>query len=342
MKSIKLFLLCILGLIPQITSAHVKWFVDSDTIIQKYHGMTTFYSWGSKEVLIWSVVIIITVFLFSIFDGVTKTPKKLLDFGFQHEKQINRIAQIVLGIFLVTVSFIWKIILVPNIHVDNTPTIVLQILQALLGGMYIFNIAPRKASIGLLLLCLGLCIHQGVVVLLENAILVSLACYFLIIHSNTNSFIFKKYYKHSVEIVRIGTGISLITLAVTEKLLYPELGMEFLSVHHWNFMQPLFPWFSDKLFVLSTGFAEMIFGILFILGYITRITTLLIAVFFGISVTTMLVQFGEWEVEDLVVYSAAILFIFYGHGRTKFFHFMWPNSFLQKKFFKFKKHHNEL
>jgi hypothetical protein len=41
----------------------------------------------------------------------------------------------------------------------------------------------------------------------------------------------------------------------------------------------------------------------------------------GMSVTTMLVQFGEWEVEDLVVYVAAVLFIFYGHGRTKFFHF---------------------
>lgn len=326
----------ILGYIPNITSAHVKWFVDSDVIVEKYHGMTTFYSWGSKEVLIWSAIIMVTVFLFSILDSVIKTPKKLLDFGLKHETQINRIAQMVLGIFLVTVSFVWNIILVPNVHVDNTLTVTLQIIQALLGIMYIFNIAPRTASIGLLLLCFGLFFQQGILVFFENAILISLALYFLIIHSKTDSFIFKKYYKHGIEIVRIGTGISLITLAFTEKLLYPELGMEFLSVHHWNFMQPLFPWFSDKLFVLSTGFAEMIFGILFILGYITRITTILIAIFFGISVTTMLVQFGAWEVEDLVVYAAAILFIFFGHGRTKFFHLMWPNSFLQKTLVVFK------
>jgi uncharacterized membrane protein YphA (DoxX/SURF4 family) len=98
--------------------------------------------------------------------------------------------------------------------------------------------------------------------------------------------------------------------------------------------QSLFPWFTDKLFVLSTGFAEMIFGILFILGYITRITTVLIAIFFAFSVITMLTQFGKWEVEDLQVYSAAILFIFFGHGKTKFFHFMWPNSKLHKRILK--------
>jgi uncharacterized membrane protein YphA (DoxX/SURF4 family) len=95
-------------------------------------------------------------------------------------------------------------------------------------------------------------------------------------------------------------------------------------------MQSLFPWFTDNLFVLSTGFAELIFGVLFILGYVTRITTIAIAIFFALSVVTMFIQFNAWEVEDLVVYAAAVLFLVYGHGRTKFFHFIWPNSFIHK------------
>lgn len=322
-----LFLLILLA--PISVFAHVKWFVDSDEVIANYHGLTPFYSWGSKEVLIWGVIILVTVFIFSIIDTYAKSPKKLLSFGLAHEKSINRISQIVLGVFLVTVSFIWKIILVPNIPVESTFTNILQILQALIGVMFILNIKPRIASALLLIFCLGILWKQGLVAFLENALLVSLALYFYIVNSNDTSY-FSKFKKHAVEIVRIGTGISLITLAFTEKLMYPELSLDFLSVHNWNFMQPFFPWFTDKLFVLSTGFAEMIFGILFIFGYITRVTTVLIAIFFACSVTTMFIQFGKWEVEDLQVYSAAVLFIFYGHGKTKFFHFMWPNSKLHK------------
>ncbi len=332
MKKIYYLFLSIL-LIPSSVFAHVKWFVDTEEVITSSHGATPFYSWGSKEVLVWGGIILITVFIFSLIDKYAKSPKWLLSFGLNHERSINRVSQIVLGVFLVTVSFIWKIILVPNIPVESTFTNILQIFQVLIGVMYIFNIKPRLASIFLLVFCFGILWKQGLVALLENALLISLATYFLIVNSSDTS-IFSRFKKHAVEIVRIGTGVSLITLAFTEKLIYPELSLDFLAVHNWNFMEPLFPWFTDKLFVLSTGFAEMIFGILFIFGYITRVTTVLIAIFFACSVVTMLTQFGKWEVEDLQVYSAAILFIFYGHGKTKFFHFMWPNSKLQKSILK--------
>lgn len=310
---------------PSVASAHVKWFVDSESIIEKGHGMNAFYSWSNKEVIIWSLIVLAVVFIFSRIDRVIKTPKGLLSFGLKHEKGINRIAQIILGVFLITVSLLWKIILVPEFPIEGGLTSAVGYIQILLGLMFIFNIRTRIASIGLGLICLSLIPVVGFVAFLENALLFSLAIYFFIVNSKESSRVFRLN-KHAVEIVRIGTGVSLIVLAFTEKLLYPELSLSFLEVHHWNFMQSIFPWFTDKLFVLSTGFAEMIFGILFILGYITRITTVLIAVFFGLSVTTMLVQFGEWEVEDLVVYVAAVLFIFYGHGRTKFFHFTKPKN----------------
>ncbi|MFO0718488.1 MAG: hypothetical protein U0522_00440 [Candidatus Paceibacterota bacterium] len=332
MKKIIYFLLLFLS-IPNLALAHVKWFVDTDAVTEKYHETTTFYSWGSKEVIIWSLIILAVVFLFSLIDRYIKTPKKLLAFGLKHERAINRVAQIVLGVFLITVSFIWKVIIIPEIQVTDVVTTVLQFLQAFVGVMFVLNIRPQIASFLLFLFCVGMGVSQGFVAILENAILVSLSLYFFIVFAKEDSKVFRLFHKHAVEIVRIGTGISLITLTFTEKFLYPELSLQFLSVYHWNFMQMIFPWFTDKLFVLSTGFAEMIFGILFILGYLTRITTISIAIFFALSVVTMFTQFGHWEVEDLQVYSAAILFIFYGHGRTKFFYLLWPNSRLQKSIF---------
>jgi uncharacterized membrane protein YphA (DoxX/SURF4 family) len=317
----KLFLLLAAGLAavkPAIASAHVKWFVDTESTIEQFHTTTKFYEWNSPAVLAWCAIAILIICIFHWIDTITPLPKKLLAFGQKNSRTIHRIAEIILGLFLVTVSFVWKVVLVPNIHVENNFTSVLMLLQALIGAMFIFNIWPRVAAVGLLIFCAGLGIHEGLVAVLENAILISLALYFYVRHSPKGSTVEKKWGTRSLDVLRIGTGISLIVLAFTEKLMYPELSLQFLSLHHWNFMYPMFPWFTDNLFVLSTGFAELIFGVLFIFGYVTRVTTILIALFFATSVTTMLVQTGAWEVEDLVVYSAAILFIFLSEGKTLF------------------------
>ncbi len=331
MKKLSYFYFALIALLfPFISSAHVKWFVETDDVIDKSHGITSFYPVTSSEVLIWSGIVVVIVIAFSILDKYAKAPSALVNFGFTHVKNINRISQILLGLFLISITFIWKIVLVPDAHATTTLSLILLVVQALIGLMFVFNFKPRIASILLVLFYFSLFFTGGIVTLLENALLLSLAIYFFIINTKDNLNI-NWLRMHSLEIVRIGTGISLITLAFTEKFLYPELSLQFLSVHHWNFMESLFPLFTDKLFVLSTGFAELIFGLLFVFGYITRITTILIALFFAASVVTMFMQFGAWETEDLVVYSAAILLIFFGSGRNKFYHHIWPNSILQKQ-----------
>lgn len=299
-------------------SAHVKWFVDSEDIIEQSHNTVPFFSISSKEVIIWIFITFFAVIVFGFLDKIIKAPKRLVQFGLDHEHSINRVAQIILGLFLISVSFIWKIIIVPDIHIISTFTFIFALVQALMGVMYILNFYPRIASIILLGFCIAIGILNGPLAFAENLILISLAIYFLIKNSPANSRIFNLN-KYAVEFVRIGTGVSLIVLAFSEKLMYPELSLAFLQIHDWNFMQPLFLWFNDNLFILSVGFAEIIFGLLFIMGYLTRITTILIAIFFALSVVTMFIQFGAWEVEDLVVYSAAIIFLAFGYGNTRFF-----------------------
>ncbi len=181
--------------------------------------------------------------------------------------------------------------------------------------MLIMHTYTRFAALALLALSLVITISSGFETVLENIVLFSLAIYFYLVHSPVSG-VLSTLKKYSIDIVRIGTGISLIALAFTEKLLYPELGMQFLVEHDWNFMISVFPWFSNELFVLSTGFAEMLFGIVFIFGYITRINTVVISIFFVMSVSVMLVQANVWEVEDFVVYCSAILLVFFSHGHT--------------------------
>ncbi len=330
-QKIIIFVPILLLSIVSFVSAHVKWFVDTEKVIGESHNQTPFYYLSSKEVIIWAIISIIVVLVFSILDRIIREPKKLLSFGEKYEVIIDRVAQGVLGLFLVTVGVIWKVVLIPEFPVTDSLSALLASIEIALGVMFVIGMYPRMASCALIILYTTLLFKVGPEAFFENIMLLTLAFYFLIKHSPKGACL-NKLNKHAVEIVRIGTGISLIIMAFSEKLSYPELGLSFLDVHNWNFMYNFgLTWFTNNLFVLSTGFAEMIFGVIFILGYLTRINTVLIASFFAASVITMAVQFGQWEVEDLVVYSAAILFIFYGHGKTKFFHFILPESFLHTR-----------
>lgn len=324
----KLFLMLSVFLLPIFASAHVKWFVDSDSVIDKAHGNTPFYYLTSFEVIVWAIISVLVVVIFSALDRLVKRPKKLSDFSSKNEKIIVWVAEALFGLFLITIATSWHIVLSPDFvlktGVYNT---LLQIAEILAGVLFIINVRTRIACFIVLLLYVCLGFAEGVMPLLENMLILGLVIYFFIKNSPQSSR-FKKFDKYTIEILRISVGISLIVLAFTEKLMYPELGLNFLDVHQWNFMQIIgFEWFSNKLFVLSTGFAELIFGIVFIFGYLTRINTILIALFFACSVVTMSLQFGMWEVEDLVVYSAAIIFLMFGAGQTRFFHKFHPKKF---------------
>ena len=315
---------------PTALFAHVKWFLDTDKVISKEHGITPFYYLTSKEVVVWAIISIIIVVLFSIFDRIIPEPKKLQAFGEKHEKGITRVIEIFVGLLFVSITFLWNIILVPELRVTSMSLLFLETLQLISGLMLIFGVFKRYAVGFALILYCFLGYFVGWLPVVENIMLPAILLYIFIKDSPKNSW-FKKIDLYSVEIVRIGTAISLIVLAFTEKFMYPELGLSFLSVHHWNFMQLLgMSWFDNRLFVLSAGFSELIFGVIYVFGYLTRINTVVMAGFFAMSVVTMLVQFHKWEMEDLIVYAAAVIFIFYGYGKTRFFHRMPEESFWRR------------
>lgn len=303
---------------PVMALAHGKWLVpEYEEVIAAQHGTYAFYSFSSGAVWVWGVVILGAVLCAAYLHRVLPSWRALDRFAQSYTTYIDQLAQVTLGVFLVVTAYFWNVIILPNETVTSPLLVTLQCAQIVIGLLFIGHIASRYAAIGLLILSAVVTIAGGLEAVLENVILYTLALYFYVMHTPRLHGVWAYIRAHSVDMVRIGTGVSLIALACTEKLLYPELGMQFLAEHHWNFMQPLFPLFSDQLFVLSTGFAEMLFGIVFILGYVPRITTAVISLFFLASVTTMLYQAQVWEVEDFVVYTAAIIVFFFANkGHT--------------------------
>lgn len=293
--------------LPAVASAHVKWFVEPGSPLPVAER---WFSLGSTEVIVGSLLVLLGVAVAALLDWRTRPPQSIASWVTGRSALIVRISEVLLGAFLISTAVLWEVVLTSDVPAVGTFATVLFGFQLLSGVLFLLGrwIPVAAALLGLTTLATALV--AGPVSLLESAILLGLAAF----HLGT------RYWPHlvprerGVAIVRIATGVSLVTLALTEKLLNPGLSLAFLADHQWNFMAPLF---TPELFVLSVGLAEMLFGLLFIAGYLTRVTTVAIAVFFATSVTTMLLQRGAWEAEDLAVYAAAVLLLAWGSGSLR-------------------------
>ena len=116
---------------------------------------------------------------------------------------------------------------------------------------------------------------------------------------------------YALPVLRLGTGATLLVLGFTEKILHPEFGINFLRQYDWNFMQLLGFNYSDYLFTLSAGSVEALFGLIFILGIVTRLNALVVATFFTIPLFFL----GPIELAGHVPHFAAVvLLLIFGAG----------------------------
>lgn len=116
----------------------------------------------------------------------------------------------------------------------------------------------------------------------------------------------------ALPIIRIAVGITLVILALDEKLLHPHLTVLFLQQHHFNFMPLLgFHGFTDLHFALAAGVAELTFGLLLVAGIATRFVTASLSVFF---IATLLVLGPIELVGHAPLFGVAFLLISRGAG----------------------------
>lgn len=117
---------------------------------------------------------------------------------------------------------------------------------------------------------------------------------------------------YASDILRVLVGLNLFILGFSEKILNPELGLAFLSLYDWNFMHYLGINFSDYAFVISAGFTEALFGVLFVLGLMTRANALIAGTLFFIPLFIL----GPAELTGHIPYFVTIGMLFVlGSGR---------------------------
>lgn len=309
-------LLCL----PFFVSAHTRWFAEEE--LEPFHTTepTVLY------LAVWAVIAITILYMAVKFHekGILRLawlkPKK----PHAYERAASTFTMVAGSFFLIAGTH--EYLFSPNQSIEAGVPYYLIVVQIFIGLAFLLGIATRTSAIILALTWLSTFYYLGYVSALEDVWVLSTAIFIAIMGNDYFSLIsfsyfkkvFKPFNRYALSILRLGTGATLVTLGFTEKLLSPEFGMNFLKLHDWNFMQALGLPYSDYLFVLSAGSVEILLGLLLILGLMTRIVALVIAIIFTIPLFIL----GPIELAGHLPHFAAVvlLLIFGSGGRFMFFH----------------------
>lgn len=91
---------------------------------------------------------------------------------------------------------------------------------------------------------------------------------------------------HALTILRVATGISVLTLAFTEKLVNNDLGVAFLQNYpNFNVGRDVgIAWFTDERFVYAIGIIEATAGIALLAGFLPRLVILALWIPFNLGI----------------------------------------------------------
>ena len=170
------------------------------------------------------------------------------------------------------------------------------VLQGIAGVMMLLGLYERVGGF-LLVMLFALGIKSfGAIEMLDTLEMLGFALYAMIVGRPKWSIaeigflqgVSHRIHAYGHPFLRVATGLNLIVLGFSEKILAPSLTADFLSRYDWNFMQAAgIQWFTDYWFAFAAGVAEILFGIFFVLGIITRTTTIALAVFLCASLVLL-------------------------------------------------------
>ncbi len=120
-----------------------------------------------------------------------------------------------------------------------------------------------------------------------------------------------RFLTHALTPLRIGTGVSLVTLAFTEKIWNLPLGLAFLERYPVNFLPAWGIPIGDETFLLAAGAVELLAGLLLIANVYVRVGILVLWLPFNLT----LAAFGWIElVGHLPIYGAMAVLALWGRG----------------------------
>lgn len=308
----------LLGL-PSFVSAHTRWFAEADLD-----------SYVSSEPTVFYLTVCLGLLLLAVLIAVFLHQKNYLRLAFLRPKAEHAYERAAATFAMITGSFFviagtHEYLFSPNQTYESGIPYVLIVLQILIGLAFMLGIGTRSNALLLMLVWSSTFYFAGFVAALENVWVFSTALFIAIMGNDYFSLVrfsylkekFQVYNEYALSLLRLGTGLTLVVLGLSEKIMQPQFGVDFLSKHDWNFMQTLGFSYSDYLFVLSAGTVEVLFGLIFILGIMTRLNALVAAIVFTIPLFIL----GPIELAGHIPHFAAIvlLLLFGSGGKFLFF-----------------------
>lgn len=298
-------------LLPNAATAHVRWFVEDGNA-----PATVPYTLSDPAVWAWALIATALVATAVVLD--TKLPA----FAVPNTKvrhDVMELMRILTGMSLLLTAYDGSLI-APHLEAVGSFGLALILLQVGIGLLLLSNHALHHAALLLLLLFLGMSIHFGFGLAVEYVNIVGIAL-FILFNAVPHPALRERLKPYSVDVLRIFTGLSLILLGVAEKLHPAALGQAFIADYAWNFMPLLgFEWFNDRLFVLSAGVVEVVFGTILVLGVVTRLNILAVAVLMLASNIVFLIEGRNEEalvelIGHLPTIATALILLVLGSGQ---------------------------
>lgn len=284
---------CALALVsPGIASAHEKWFVDNPVSYPLQWNLL--FSWPVAFALAASAGAVGLLLLArrAVGDPLFPNPAWL--------QPVNSSVQAVVGI-QTAISLVYMAVqgwlLAPGLTVGSSiPGIALLALQLFVSFTFVTGWFTRLGGGALLVLVALVFVLFGPAWGAEQLLFVGIGVYFLIkgrgLFGPAGAFFrrqseyWSQYARSALPALRVFTGLSILWLAFSEKLLNPSLGLAFLQERpDFNFMRLLgFTWFSDELFLYAAAAVEALVGVALIAGVLPRIVILFMWVPFNVTI----------------------------------------------------------
>ncbi|MEK7069166.1 MAG: hypothetical protein AAB947_02175 [Patescibacteria group bacterium] len=313
-RNIGIFIFSFVAMSPALAVAHTRWFAEGNVSPFAVNEPTAFYMFA------WAILALII-----IWGGVYAERRGLFQFNFLTPSRDHAFPRASATFSMITGAFLLiagthGYLFSPNLTDGSGIPHALIMMQIFIGLALLAGVYARVAALCLMLLWAISFSYTEVLFMFENIWVLSTALfifimgsdYFSLVTFKTLEHLTRRFHDYALPILRIGTGATLLILGFSEKILRPELGINFLAEHHWNFMQLLgFEWYSDYLFTLSAGAVESLFGLVFILGVVTRLNALVVAIVFTIPLFIL----GPIELAGhLPHFAAVVLLLLFGGG----------------------------
>lgn len=216
-------------------------------------------------------------------------------------------------------------LLVPNLSLPyNFFGGLIALAEIVVALSFVYGAATRVGAALLAVIWVVGAIWFGPLLMLEHALFLGVAFFMFVMGRGPAALdmTLQRFHRplerlvpRAVPALRVLTGIGIVVLAFTEKLLNVPMGVEFLERYPLNFFPAIgLEGIGDAEFILIAGTVELTFGLLLISGAFVRLMTLILWVPFNLTL-----PFLGWRelVGHLPIYGIMALIVIWGEERKQ-------------------------